>query len=325
MKVIRGLRRLEVRPSGSVVTIGVFDGVHIGHRRVISRAVDRARRLRAESVVITFDPHPSKVLSPGYHAPSLISLKHRIRLIGELGADTIVILKFTKALSGLSPEKFARKVLVDAARAREVHVSRNFYFGRAARAGVKELDGLGRKFGFVVRVASPATAAGVAASSSMIRALIRSGKIGAASRFLGRPVSMLGTVVAGARLARELGYPTANINPHHEVIPPSGVYAVMVRFRGGLYGGVLNIGLRPTFYAPRDREPAIEVHIFGFKGRIYGRDLEVFFVKKLREEIKFGSVTGLTGQIRKDAAAARSAIRRFRRRGKKYIDKVDSL
>ena len=163
--------------------------------------------------------------------------------------------------------------------------------------------------GFRVNIAKSIKVGRGIVSSSLVRKLITSGEIKKASRLLNRRVSVLGTVVEGVGLARELGYPTANLNPHHEVIPPSGVYAVFVKFHGRLYKGVLNIGLRPTFYAPRDREPAIEVHIFDFKSNIYGHNLEVSFVKKIRDEIAFEDRHGLVKQIKDDERKTRNILK----------------
>jgi len=313
MKVIRGIRNYKRSGPGAVVAVGVFDGLHPGHRKVIGKAVAEARKTGCRSVVITFDPHPAKVLRPERRlAPSLISLAHRIRLIAKLEVDEIVVLNFTRALAGMGAEDFVRKVLMHRLGARAICVGDNFSFGRSGRAGALELIRIGRKCGIKAHILSPFRIDGEVVSSSLIRKAVTSGDLAKAARLLGRGVSVLGTVVSGARFARELGYPTANLNPHHEVIPPSGVYAVYVYHKDARYEGVLNIGVRPTFYAPRDQEPAIEVHIFGFKGNIYGSDLEVVFVKKLRDEAAFAGRDELVFQIRKDEAAAKKALASLR-------------
>jgi len=292
----------------SIVTIGVFDGVHIGHRKVIKAVVRRARSLRLKSIVVTFDPHPLKVIRPKYKVPSLISLDHRIRLVKELGADTVAILRFTETVADFRPEDFVKHILINKLGAREIFVGENFYFGKGARADAETLKAVAGNLGIKVRIIKPVRIDGRIASSSAIRRLILKGDIRKAARFLGRPVSILGTVVSGSRFARVLGYPTANINPHHEAIPPFGVYAVMVNYNGRLYKGLLNIGTRPTFFSPRDKEPQIEVHIFGFNKSIYGRDIEVLFVKKLRDERKFASEKSLIQQIKKDEKAAKQIV-----------------
>jgi len=305
MRVIRGLKSIGSAIGGSVVTIGVFDGVHVGHREIIRKVVASARKAGLASVVITFDPHPAKILRPGCTVPSLISLKHRIRLIEELGADILLLIKFTGSFSKMSPEKFVKNVLADKFRMKHIYVGENFYFGRGARGGIGILRKSSAAYGFKVTAVKPVKAAGHIVSSSLIRKFILQGDLVGASKLLGRPVSILGTVVKGSGIARGLGCPTANINPHHEVIPPRGVYAVRARFNEKELRGVLNIGFRPTFYASRDKEPTVEVHIFGFKGNLYNKDIEVYFIKKIRDERKFKSKAALVKEIRKDMRIAR--------------------
>lgn len=311
MRVIHGLRGFKKFANATVLAIGVFDGLHIGHRKIIERVVREAKKRKIKSVVLTFDPHPAKILRPKpRRASSLISVNHRIKFIEKLGVDILVVMDFTPALADITPEDFVRKVLVRKLGVREICVGDNFYFGKGGTAGINDLKRFGRSFGFNVSVVKSIRVGRNIVSSSLIRKLITSGELRRASKLLGRRVSVLGTVIGGARLARELGYPTANLNPHHEVIPPGGVYAVFVRFKGRSYEGVLNIGLRPTFYSPRDRESAIEVHIFDFKEKIYGHDLEVFFVKKLRDEVTFAGKDELVKQIKKDEEMAKNALKR---------------
>ncbi|MDD5136321.1 MAG: bifunctional riboflavin kinase/FAD synthetase [Candidatus Omnitrophica bacterium] len=317
MKVINGLRHLRRQSKGSVVTIGVFDGVHAGHRKIIKEAVAAAKKTGLTSVVITFDPHPSRVLKPGYHAPSLISLRHREKLIEELGPEILLVAKFTKAFSKMPPGEFIRKILAGKLRMRRMCVGENFSFGRGAGGGAGILRRLARMYGYKVAFVKPVKIGGRIVSSSLIRKLTLEGRLADAARLLGRPVSVLGTVVKGSGIARGLGCPTANINPHHEVIPPRGVYAVTARFvrearraqsNKGKFRGILNIGFRPTFYSSRDEEPTVEVHLFGFKGDLYGRDIEVYFIKKIRDEVKFRSGDALVEQIKRDMAAAQKCF-----------------
>lgn len=293
----------------SVVTIGVFDGVHIGHRAIIKKIVSRAKAMGAISIVVTFDPHPMKVLKSHHDVPSLISLKHRVSLIKELGIDKVMVMAFDKKMAQMPPEKFIKDILINKAGAGEIFVGEDFRFGKYARAGVAALKKLGEKSGLRTNAVKHIKKNGRVVSSSLIRRLVISGRIGKASSLLGRPYSILGTVVSGSRLGHLLGYPTANINPHHEVIPPSGVYAVRAKYRNRLYEGVMNIGTRPTFYDHgRDKEPSIEVHIFDFNQRIYGRDLEIIFVKKLRGERKFKQIDSLIRQIKTDSMRAREVL-----------------
>jgi len=308
MKIIHSLRHIKIPTCGSCVTVGVFDGVHSGHKKIISRVVAAACVSGTKSIVITFDPHPAKVLNPKSKTPSLISLGHRIRLIESLGVDILVIVKFTKTFSDISAEEFVKNVLVEKLRMRQIFVGENFYFGKDAAAGVAALKKLSRRFKFKVITISPIKVAGHIVSSSLIRRMITCGDLHDAAKLLARPVSVLGTIVKGYGLATELGFPTANINPHHEVVPPCGVYAVMAHLDGRSYRGVLNIGLRPTFYSSRDEEPTIEVHLFGFKGDLYGKDIEVEFVEKIRDERKFASKEALIKRIRADAVLAQKIL-----------------
>ncbi|MBI4974488.1 MAG: bifunctional riboflavin kinase/FAD synthetase [Candidatus Omnitrophica bacterium] len=312
MKVFRGTKDIENNIRDTIATIGVFDGVHIGHRRIIKEVVKRSKVLNLKSVVVTFDPHPLKVLNPSANVPSLASLEHRRALIAELGVDYLVILKFTRSLSKLSPEIFINNILIDKLSIKEIYVGENFYFGRGAKAGIETLKKWSIKFGFTVKVFKPIQTKGRIISSTLIRRLIVNGDIRKASHFLGRPVSILGTVVKGSSRGRIMGYPTANIDPHHEAIPPSGVYAVRVRYKNKFLKGILNIGVRPTFFKAKgseEREPTIEVHIFGFDKRIYGEDIEVIFIKKLRDEKRFKDRYDLIRQIRRDERMARNILK----------------
>lgn len=304
MRIIRGLHNLKTPIRASAVTIGVFDGVHIGHRKIIESVVKCARNKKLESVVVTFDPHPSRVLSPSKKVPSLISLNHRLKLFESLGIDTAVVINFARPFARMSPENFVKKVVVDRLGARFVYTGENFYFGSSASAGPASFKKMAEPYGVKVTSVKPVKVSGEVASSSLIRKYVTSGELNKARRLLGRPVSILGTVIAGARFARVLGYPTANINPHHEAIPPSGVYVVMVRIGGIFRGGVLNIGSKPTFYSPRDKEPDIEAHIFDFKSRIYGKDIEVYFLRRIRAEKRFKDAGALVRQIKKDRCLA---------------------
>ena len=308
MKIIEGLKALKRQSRPSIVTIGVFDGLHIGHRAIIKKVAAEAKKSGSTSVAITFDPHPIKVLGSGHSVPSLISLKHRIRLIEELGIDTLLVIKFTRSLSRMSPEKFIKNVLIGKLRVKRLFVGENFYFGKGADAGAANLQDIAKGRGFEVTVVRSVKSGTHIVSSSLIRKFIREGRLREAERLLGRPVSVLGTIVKGSGIARGLGCPTANINPHHEVIPPRGVYAVRARLGKRSLRGILNIGFRPTFYSSRDKEPTIEVHLFAFNGNIYNKDIEVYFVKKIRDERKFRSKAALIKQITADLVLARGIL-----------------
>ena len=310
MKIIKGFKNISGIKGGSILAIGVFDGVHIGHQRIIKQIVKRAKKIGAKSVVLTFDPHPLKVLAAGSFVPSLISLKHKARLIEALGADYLVIISFTKAFSRVSPKAFVKKILVDKLSVKEIYASKDFYFGRGAKGDIELLKELGNLFGFEAKVIKPIRGGSRLVSSSVIRRLILNGEIAKASEFLGRAVTVLGTVVHGLRRGRILGFPTANVNPHHEVIPPPGVYAVKVDYKNRRLKGVLNIGRRPTFFSGgKDIEPTTEAHIFDFYKKIYGEDTEPIFVKKIRDEKRFREMSGLSAEIKRDARTARALLR----------------
>lgn len=310
MKVLFGIKSLKENIKGSIVTIGVFDGVHIGHRKVISHVVSRAKELGLKSVLVTFDPHPVKVLTPHIKVPSIMSLEHRIDVIKGMGIDIVLVLRFTKSIARISPEKFVSRILKEKLGMREIYIGENFFFGKGALAGPETLQKLSEKLGFKAHAFKPVKKNGKVVSSSLIRGLIIKGDIRGAASLLGRHVSILGTVVHGAKRGRLLGFRTANLNPHHEAIPPTAVYAMRARLDKKTYDGVLNIGTRPTFHRySHELESTIEAHLFGFNKDIYGKDMEVIFIKKMRDQFKFNDRTGLMGQIAKDVANARTALR----------------
>ena len=290
----------------NIAAIGIFDGVHLGHKKIISSAVRAARRIGSRSMVITFDPHPAKVIIPSRSVPSIMSTRHRIASICGLGADRVCVIKFDRKFAALSPAGFARDVLVRRYRVSDVYVGGNFVFGKRNSGDCSALKELGERYGFAVHVVPLIKVRGRTVSSSAIRGLIVKGRLDEASKMLGRPVSVAGTVVGGKRRGRLLGYPTANIDPHHEAIPPGGVYAVWVRVKGKRYGGALFIGAPSTF---GEKDPVIEVHIFGFRDFIYKEDIEVVFVKRLRASRKFPDHRKLVEQIRRDDIQARKILK----------------
>ena len=274
----------------TVVTIGIFDGVHKGHQAILKKAVKEAKKSRLKSVVITFDPHPVKVLNPGAKIPFLISLEHRIKLIKGAGIDDCRILKFTKAFSKISPEEFIKKILIDKLNLKVLVTGGNFLFGFKERGDKTLLKKLNRVYNFKFFSIPPLKIGGDFVSSTRIRKAIERGDLELASKLLGRPVTILGTVVKGKRIGRVIGFPTANIDPHHESIPPSGVYSVDVILGEKLYRGILNISAQNI----------VEAHIFNFNKNIYGKDIEVIFKRKIRDEKKFNSLKALQRQIQLD-------------------------
>ena len=290
MKVIYGIDKIR-RFRKPVVAMGVFDGVHLGHRRILKAAVDKARRIKGTSMIVTFWPDP-------HREESLYSLEHRIRLIGGIGIDVCIVIRFNKAFSRISAEDFIKNILVNKVAAQYIYVGRNFRFGKQAKGDYKTLERLSRMYNFKLKLFDMARVNNRPISSTYIRSLITRGELNTAEKLLSRPVSVLGTVIRGISLASRLGFPTANINPHHEVLPPSGIYAVLVIFNSKEFKGVCYIGRRPTF--KKEKQIHVEVHIFNFKKSIYGRYLEIQFIKKLRNDRTFSSPESLAQQIKKD-------------------------
>ncbi len=306
MKVIYGLNQIKKYPR-PVVALGVFDGVHRGHREVLKAAVREARRIRGTSIVVTFWPHPQK-------EESLYSLKHRLNLIAGLGVEVCIAINFNHRFSQILAEDFVRNILVAKIGAHYICIGKNFHFGKNAEGDFRLLSRLSQRYNFKLKVCGVIKINKQAVSSTYIRALIKKAKLDAAQELLGRPVSILGTVIKGASLARKLGFPTANINPHHEVVPPPGVYAVRVPFNKKKFNGACYIGTKPTFKVRKSKVKSqkssirTEVYIFDFRRKIYGKDLEVQFIKKLRDEKKFDSLQHLASQIRKDVLAAKKLL-----------------
>ncbi len=279
--------------------MGVFDGVHRGHREILMAAVSKAREIAGTSVVLTFWPHPQK-------EESLYSLEHRLRIIGELGIDVCIVVNFTSHFAKTDALDFVKNVLADKIGAVYVYVGKDFRFGNKARGNLALLEKSGRTYGFQAKGFNIIKINGLAISSTLIRKLIKNGKIKEAESLLARPVSILGTVIKGTKLGRILGFPTANIDPHHEVIPAAGIYAVRIILGRNKFNGACYIGKRPT--VSLHRKVSVEAHIFNFHKNIYGKYLETQFVKKIRPDKKFLSLVLLAKQIKKDVIAAKKIL-----------------
>jgi len=281
----------------SAAAIGIFDGVHRGHQKILKKLAKEASRNNTKSLLITFDPHPRNILKS--KIPLLISLKHRLTLIKDFGIDSLRVIRFTRKLSRLSGEEFITKILMCRFKIDIFVLGENFRFGHKGR-GTAELL---KKYGFKVFEIKTLKSKGRSISSTRIRQKIERGDLRNASLMLGRPVTVLGTVVKGRRVGRRLGFPTANIDPHHEAIPPSGVYSVDAKISSRIYKAILNIGTRPTF--GKNIDPTIELHIFNFKKSIYNKDVEIIFKRKIRDERRFKSVEALRKQIQSDIYKAK--------------------
>jgi riboflavin kinase / FMN adenylyltransferase len=292
--------------SRTVVTIGNFDGVHLGHQAILGRVCQRARELGGQAVVVTFNPHPVKVLRPEVNLPLLNTQEQKLRLLSDSGLDAVVVLPFTPEFAALAAREFVRKYFCQRLQAREVVVGNDYCFGRGREGNIDLLKEMGEIHGFTVQVVWPVEVDGAVVHSSLIRALLRLGKVVEAGRLLGRPYGVTGRVIQGkGRGAKLLGVPTANLLTANELLPAGGIYAVWVRRGAATLAGVANIGTCPTF---DNTELSLEVHLMEFSGDLYGESLEVQFVHRLREEQRFPSVEALAAQIHADIAAARRAL-----------------
>jgi len=304
VNVIRTAAELGSAPRRVCLAIGVFDGVHLGHQQVIRQTVADARQHEGFAVVVTFDRHPNAIVAPDRTPPLLYSLPQKLRVIGSLGADAALLVHFDKAFSEQTGEAFIRSLVRDFGQIRSVCVGASFTFGHKRSGNVTLLRELGRALGIQIHGMAAVSLDGEVVSSTRIRDAIRAGDLDRAAQMLGRACSLSGTVVRGAQLGRTLGFPTANLDTTGLLLPPSGVYAVHAAVAGRESRAVVNIGIRPTL-APA-ASPQVEAHLLDFDGDLYGQELEITFIEKLREEQKFPSPAELKEQITRDIAAARA-------------------
>lgn len=289
------------------MAIGVFDGVHRGHQELIGRTLREAETLEATAVVLTFDPHPARVLRPDAAPHLLTSTAHKQRLIEALGCPVFACQTFDREFAALPPEIFIEALARAAQPLRRICVGHNWAFGKNRSGNVALLNDLGRRLDFQTIEIDPVTVDGELVSSTRIRKAVQGGDFATARSLLGRDYTILGTVRRGRQLGGRIGFPTANLAAHNEQFPPDGVYAVRALLRGEWFGGVANIGTRPTVNDSPER--LLEVHLFDFAGDCYGEDLEVRFEGFLRGEQKFPSLDDLKAQIGRDAVRARDALR----------------
>lgn len=301
MKIYKNSKGLARKTKGSILTLGNFDGLHLGHRKIITKLSERAKRLGLHSVVYTFEPHPLKVVALHKSPPLIVDTDTKKELIEALGVDFMVIAEFTREFAAKHPRVFVEEEIVPL-QPKEVWVGHDFSFGKAKSGNVEYLTHLGRELGFSVHVIPAFKKGGDVVSSSRIRKLVAEGKLIEASRLLGRNFSIKGKVVRGKDIGKELGFPTANICPTSELVPGDGVYAAFAIVARRRHRAVVNIGTAPTFGG---KEKCIEVHILGFKENIYGKKVEVEFARRLRGEKAFKSRDALIKQITKDVERAK--------------------
>jgi riboflavin kinase / FMN adenylyltransferase len=304
MNIVHAAADLKPGPGGICLAIGVFDGVHLGHQRVIGQACADAWQHGASSVVVTFDRHPNAVVAPQNVPPLIYPLAKKLRVIASLGLDAACVIHFDKAFSEISGEEFIRGLARDCRPLRGVCVGETFMFGRRRSGDVALLKALAGELDFALRALPDVSLEGQPVSSTRIREAVRAGQFDAAAQMLGRTYTLCGPVVAGARLGRKLGFPTANLDTGGILVPPAGVYAAEAQVAGKTHRAAVNIGHRPTLHSSGDGL-SVEAHLLDFAGDIYGQELELTFLKKLREERKFPSAAALQEQIAQDVEAVR--------------------
>jgi riboflavin kinase / FMN adenylyltransferase len=306
MELVRGLHNLRARHRGCAVTIGNFDGVHLGHRAMLERLRAYARRLGVPATVVTFEPAPREYFAPARAPARLTRLREKLELFAAAGVERCIVLRFDQRLQSMSGTSFAQELLGERLQAKQVVVGADFKFGAGGAADVALLEKLAPELGFGVDVVEPVLVEGERVSSSAIRTALAQGDLAHAARMLGRPYAMHGKVIRGEGLGRKLGFPTANMRVHRRASPLDGIFAVRVRGIGArALSGVASLGTRPTVGGG---EVLLEAHVFDFDADLYGRWLAVEFVARLRDEQKFESLQAMVVQMHVDARQARAAL-----------------
>lgn len=303
---VEALRDFTGWPKGPVhLAIGVFDGVHLGHRALIAHLVRGARQEQATALAATFDPCPIQMLAPGAPASALSDIRDRVRLLREAGADAVAVFHFDDAFANLSADEFIDRVR-SAGDVRRIVVGPDFHFGRRAEGDCDKLRERGKREGFTVDVVTPIEIDGAIVSSTRIRNLLLAGDVERAARLLGRPYSVRGQVVHGDKRGRALGFPTINLGlPKERLLPRDGIYAVWAEMGEGRFKAAASLGVRPTFGGG---ERVLEAYLLDFSGEIYGEEVEVAFVKRLRDEVAFASPAELSAQIARDVEETKRAL-----------------
>jgi riboflavin kinase/FMN adenylyltransferase len=307
MQILRSISELSELSGPLFLAIGVFDGVHLGHQAVISTSARHAGQAEGTPVVVTFDPHPAKVLRPDEAPHLLTATQHKISLIRDLGVAHLLVLHFDRQFAATAPEEFVRQLVTSSRPLREICVGHEWSFGKGRAGNLALLKQLGASCGFDVVGVPAVTLNGEVVSSTAIRRAVEEGDLVKATQMLGREYTILGTVKAGEQLGRKLGFPTANLSAHSEQFPPNGVYVAEARLAGELYRGVANLGYRPTVSAEKT-ERLLELHLFDLNKDIYGAEVEVRFLRYLRPEQKFKNVDALAAQIARDVQSARESL-----------------
>lgn len=289
-----------MRPT--ILTMGIFDGLHLGHQQIMKDVIARAKATQCASTVLTFSPHPRAVLHPETAPPMLQTFEQKAEGMGILGIDQLVVMEFNEQLSSMSAQDFTQKIICEALKAQEIYLGKGFAFGRGREGNIVKLQEYSQHFGFYASEVHEVVLRGRRISSTMVRRLIKAGRINLARRLLGRPYGVEGVVIKGRQLGRELQFPTANIAPHNTVIPADGVYVTLALVDGLWRRSVTNIGVRPTIGGNLER--MIEAHLLDFQGDLYHRTLRLRFLCRLRDEKKFKSLDELKAQISRDSQRA---------------------
>lgn len=309
MKIFHGTDNANIL-RGTVLTLGVFDGLHLGHQAIMKTVVERAEAVGAIPTAITFDPHPRAVLYPENAPPLLQTLDQRLANFEFLGIKQAIVIRFDQEFASIDAETFLRDIVFERLQAKEVYLGKGFAFGKNRAGNIELLRKISQELGFVSDEVSEITLRGIRISSSKIRQLLQEGKVNLARRMLGRPYGIEGQIVHGMKRGRTIGFPTANLKPVNRVIPKFGVYATATLIDGVWRRGITNVGVRPTF--ENEVEPSIETFIFDFDGDLYGDVLRVRFLYRIRDERKFSGIDELKAQIEKDT---KLALLYFKRQG----------
>ena len=306
LQIIDDLNAIEKPLKNPVLTIGNFDGVHRGHLALFEKVKERARAIGGQSAVMTFEPHPIRVMKPG-NGPLLITpTRQKLELIGKAGIDVLFCIPFTREFAAVSAEDFVKDILVGRIGIKEIVVGYDYAFGRNREGNIPLLREMGEKLGFLVHLVGPIHIDQTPVSSTSIRRLVQEGKLSEAKTLLGRDYQVEGTVVKGhQRGGRLLGFPTANLKPEDELLPKTGVYAVTVMIDEKTYQGVTNVGYNPTFH---DKALSVETHVLDYSGDLVGKKIKINFLSRLRGERSFQDIRELSEQIARDIEDARTVF-----------------
>ncbi len=307
MDIIVGIETIRRKFRNPVLTLGNFDGVHLGHQKIFNAVKEEARKIDGEAIIFTFDPHPLQVLAPQRCPPFITPFKKKLMLVEMLGIDVIIVAIFDLGIANITPEAFVKQILVDKIGPKKILVGYNYYFGKDRKGNVDMLIRLGRQFDFEVKVIEALKVNDTSVSSSKIRELIQDGQMGQAAQLLGRNYRLMGKVIWASGRGKDLGFPTANLEILNGLYPKTGVYAVEVITGNKTYLGVADVGYNPTF----GKNPlSVEVHILDFSRDIYGEEIQLVFYERIRDEKAFKSPDSLIRQMRNDVDVARKILLR---------------